>query len=345
MLRPILPAFAAIAFMAAAASAPPAAEAQEARELRWATSAVGSAGHRALVSLATVLNREMPTYSITVLPTPGAVASVRGYATEQFDGYYGADIAFHELADGTGRFQGFREQMQREPVQSFWAYTIEVGLGVRAGDRDSYDGWRGLAGRPLFTGPAPWDVRAQLERALAILNVGHTYVELDLGLAGSSLQEGTIDGFIIYTTGETSPAPWVTEALLTAEVAALNPTDEEMAELKQTGLDVVEVDVGAFNSDLKVEKVRLVPFFYGFHVGMEVPEDDVHRMLTVIEENAVELAQADAAFNQIKDDMVNIQRRGVIATGGAVKVHPGLARYLRDKGAWDEAWNDRIASN
>ena len=101
-------------------------------DIRWATSAVGSAGHKALVALADVLNREMPKYRITVLPTPGAIVSVKGYATGQFDGYYGADIAFYQLAHDNGRFKGFKASMKRQPVQSFWTYTTEMGIGVRA---------------------------------------------------------------------------------------------------------------------------------------------------------------------------------------------------------------------
>ncbi|AGA34981.1 TRAP transporter solute receptor, TAXI family precursor [Thioalkalivibrio nitratireducens DSM 14787] len=321
------------------------ARSEQAQELRWATSAVGSAGHRAKVALMAMLNREMPDYSITVLPTPGALATVRGYAVGQFDGYYGADIAFGELAANEGRFRGFRDQVQREPVQSFWAYTMEVGLGVRTADRDRFGGWGDLEDRPVFTGPAPWDVRATLERAMNALDVGHRYVEVDLGLVASSLSGGAIDAFVIYSTGEASPAPWVIEALLSTDVAALNPSDDEIARLEAAGLEVVRVDAEAFQADLGVDEVVLAPFFYGFHVGLEVPEDDVYRMLTVIEAHADELARSDAAFRQIRDDMVEIQRRGVAASVDSVRVHPGLARYLREHDAWNEDWDDRIAGS
>src|SRR5690554_1548862 len=125
---------------------PAPAAAQDTQELRWATSSVGSAGHRALVSLSQVLNRNMDEISITVMPTPGAAASVRGFAAGQFDGYYGADVAFHEIAGDTGRYKGF-EQGENELLQSFWAYTLEMGLGVRAEDIGEMDGWRSLSGR------------------------------------------------------------------------------------------------------------------------------------------------------------------------------------------------------
>lgn len=332
-----------VAAGAVAIAAPTPGSAQEITQLRWATSAVGSAGHRALVSLMTMLNREMPDYSITVLPTPGAAATLRGYATGQFDGYYGADIAFHEIADNTGRFEGFGDQIENELLQSFWTFTLEVGLGVRAADRDQYEGWRDLAGSPVFTGPAPWDVRAALERPMQILEVGHEYIELDTGLAGSSLAEGTIDAFIVYTTGGGAPAPWVTEAMLGTDVAVLNPSDEELATLEEAGVTLVDIDAGAFETDIHTDSAKLVPFYYGFHVGANVSEDDVYRMLTLIEEHSDELVRADPGLSQINDDMVGLQRRGIEATGEAARIHPGLARFLREHDAWDEAWDDRVA--
>jgi TRAP-type uncharacterized transport system substrate-binding protein len=319
------------------------ADAQDVTQLRWATSAVGTSGHRAKVALMAMLNREMPEYSITVMPTGGAAATIRGFATGQFDGYYGADVAFHEIAADGGRFEGFRDQIENELVQSFWAFTLEVGLGVRAADAENYEGWGDLAGSPVFTGPAPWDVRAALERPMNLLEVGHEYVELDTGLAGQSLADGTIDGFIVYTTGGASPAPWVTEAMLSTDVHVLNPSEAEIEQLQAAGVELMEVEAGAFETEIGVETAMLVPFYYGFHVGLDVPEDDVYRMLTLIEEHVEELVASDPGLSQIQDDMIGVQRGGIISTGDAARIHPGLARYLRERDGWDEAWDDRVA--
>src|SRR5690625_3231793 len=248
MKHPILSLAAGVAAVGlSAALVPSPATAQDTQELRWATSSVGSSGHRALVSLSQVLNSKMDEISITVMPTPGAAASVRGFSAGQFDGYYGADVAFHEIAGDTGRYKGF-EEGENELVQSFWAYTLEMGLAVRAGDDEELEGWRSLSGRPVFTGPAPWDTRAALERAMNALDVGHEYVELDTGLAAQSLENGTVDAMSIYTTGETSPAPWVQEALMTTDAKVLNPTDEEIAELEEAGIQVVRVSGESFDN-------------------------------------------------------------------------------------------------
>jgi uncharacterized protein len=316
----------------------------DAEQISWATSDVGSAGYTALVNLAALLNREWEGYSVDVLPTAGAVQSVVGYATGEFDGYYGADIAFYEMAEGIARFEGFADQAERMPVQSFWAYPLETGLAIHERDADSITSWADLGGEPVFTGPAPWDVRANLERAMNAIDVGHEYVELDTGVAGSSLEDGTISGLIAYTTAETNPPPWLTESELQTDMRILNPSDDEVAALEAAGFEVVGVDTGGFETDMGVDTAMFVPFFYGFHVGTEVSEDAVYAMLNVIEANADELAAADSSYAVLAADVVEFQRRGVEASVDDIEVHPGLARWMDEKGVWDSAWDDRIAT-
>jgi hypothetical protein len=313
------------------------------KELSWGTSAVGTSGHRALISLASLLSRELKGYRVNVLPTPGAIATVKGYATGQFDGYYGSDIAFHEMARDTARFKGFRAQMKREPVQSFWAFTLEVGLGILARDRNKYKQWRDLSGERVFTGPLPFDTRATLERAMAAAGLKHTYVEIDLAVAGSALDRGDIKALSVYTAGHTSPPPWLVEAQLGTDLAILNPSPSEIEMIRKAGMQVLEVSPKVFKKSVHVDKMLLVPFYYGFHVGLEIPENDVYRMLTVIEKNVDELAKSDASFSQIKAGMARFQRDGVESSIDDVLVHPGLARYMKERGVWDSKWDKRIA--
>lgn len=332
-----------IAFAAVLTATWGAAAWSQVKELPWGTSAVGSAGHKALVVLAELLNREMPKYRITVQPTPGAIVTVKGYATGQFEGYYGADIAFYELRNDTRRFAGFGASMKRQPVQSFWTYTTDMGMAVQMRDKDKYKSWRDLTGKALFTGMPPWDTRAQLERAFDALGVKYKYRQVDLSAAGSLLQSGGIDGFALYTTGESAVPPWITEASLATDWAAVNPSAEEIAALKKAGFAVLELKPEIFRRDVHADKVVLLPFYYGFHVGLEVPENDVYSMLTIIEKNVAELAKADSSFAQIAKDMSGFQRRGVTAAADLVPIHPGLAKYMREKGVWDAKWDARVA--
>ena len=56
------------------------------KDIRWGTPPVGTSGHKAMVILSSILNKEMPQYRISVLPTAGAITTVKGYATHEYDG-------------------------------------------------------------------------------------------------------------------------------------------------------------------------------------------------------------------------------------------------------------------
>ncbi len=316
----------------------------QAKDIRWGTARVGSSGHRAITNLVEVLKDKVPGYRFTVQPTPGAIVTIKGYATGQFEGYYGSDVAFYELANNINRFKGFKEKMKRQPVQSFWAYTIEQGVAIHARDKGKIKQWRDLSGKRVFTGPRPWDTRAQLERAFKTLGINHDYMEVSINTAGSLLEQGRFVAFGLYANAEATTAPWITEASLQTDWAALNPSAEEVKILQDAGFKVVEVSTTVFGKKkAHVDKVTMLPFYYGLHLGLDVPEEDMYRILKIIEANVAELAKRDKGFKQIEKDMPGMQRRGVEAAADLVPIHPGLAKYMREKGVWDSKWDSRIA--
>jgi TRAP-type uncharacterized transport system substrate-binding protein len=247
------------------------------------------------------------------------------------------------MATDCCRFKDFKSRIQRQPVQSFWSNTIEVGLAVHVRNKDKIKKWADLNGKRVFTGPLPFDTRAQTERALAAVGVKFNYVQVDLATVGSQLESGALDAMSIYTGSESAPPPWLAEASLAADWAALNPSAEEIAEIKKKGLAVVEVSPKVFNRDTHTDKVVETPFFYGFDVGLEISEDDVYKMLNILEKNAADLAKIDPTFAQIAKDMKGFQKRGVESSWELVPIHPGLAKWMREKGVWDAKWDSKVA--
>ena len=297
----------------------------EPKDIRWGTGPIGSSGGKALVVLADVLNKEMPEYRITVLPTPGAVQTVKGFATGEFDGYYGSDVALREFATDSGRFKGFKAQAKRVPVQSLWCYTLDVGLAIKAANRDTIKDWSDLSGKDVYTGPLPFDTRKHLENALAAIGVRHVYKQVDLATAGSQLNSGSIKAMIIYAAGGKTPPPWISEASLAVDWAALNPSANELAKLKTAKFATVEIDPASFKrSSTYAKQVTLLPFYWGFDVGLNVPEADLYRMLKVIEKHADELGTLDPSFREIGGGrMADFQKRALESTGDLVPIHPG----------------------
>jgi hypothetical protein len=224
-----------------------------------------------------------------------------------------------------------------------WIYTTDMGVAVHARDKGKFKSWKDAAGKAFFMGNPPWDTRAQIERAFEALGVKYQYRQVDLSAAGSLLQSGGIDGMALYTTGEAAVPPWIVEASLATDWAALNPSAAEIAVLKNAGFTVIELKPEIFKRDVHADKVVLLPFYYGFHVGLEVPENDVYRMLTLVEKNVAQLAKADPSYAQVAKDMTGFQRLGVTSAANLLPIHPGLAKYMREKGVWDAKWDARIA--
>jgi TRAP-type uncharacterized transport system substrate-binding protein len=296
--------------------------------------------------LADLLNKEMPQYRISVLPTPGAVTTVKGFATGEFDGYYGSDVALKELASDSGRFKGFKPNVKIQPVQSLWCYTLDVGVAIKASDRDTIKKWGDLTGKDVYTGPLPFDTRKHLENALAALGVKHIYKQVDLSTAGSQLNSGSIKGMIIYAAGGQTPPPWISEANLAVDWAALNPSADEIAKLKAKGFAFEQVDASNFHKkEVYTKKITLSPFYWGFDLGMKVPADDMYKMLTIIEKHADELAKLDPSFRQIGGGkMAAFQKQALETTADLVPIHPGLAKYLKAKGMWDSKWDSHVTA-
>lgn len=330
-------AFIAAAFTASAQTPP--------KDIRWGTGPVGSSGGKALVVLANALNKEMPELRITVLPYPGAVGTVKGVATGELDGYYGSDVALKELAADSGRFKGFKSHIKVQPVQSFWSYTLDVGLAIKASNRDKIKNWEDLTEKQVYTGPLPFDTRLYLEDAMAALGVKHIYKQVDLSTAGSQLNGGSIDAMIIYAAGGKTPPPWIAEASLAVDWAVLNPSADEVAKLKAKGFGIVQVDPANFHKkELYVDKVTLLPTHWGFDLGMSVSTDEMYKMLTVIDKNSDELAKLDPSFREIGNgNMAAFEHQTLELTWNLVPIHSGLARFLKEKGQWDSKWDGNVA--
>jgi len=305
-------------------------------QLRWGTASVGSAGYTALALIADVINKYMPEVEITVVPTAGAVASMKQYSTGDLEGCYVSDPSFKEFYTSSGRFAGFKPG--RYPVQTFWSYTLEIGIAISKKNVDKYKSWSDLNGTKMFTGPAGWDVGVILREMLDTLNIKYQHVELDFNMIGDALEKGTIEATIIYTTSRSSLPDWARQLELSTDIVILNPSPEEIKKLEQAGFVIVDVDTkNVFTRDVGVSKMYARAFFYGFHTGVEVPEDIVYKMLKTLEAHANELAQLHPMFKDLAADFAGFQAKAVGANAN-IPVHPGLARYLKEKGLWNDAW-------
>jgi uncharacterized protein len=215
---------------------------------------------------------------------------------------------------------------------------LEAAEVVPADQADQYSSWGDFAGEPVFFTPAGYMNWLNMGRIFAALGYEQNHVEIDSATLADALEAGSIVGAAAYTTAGASLPTFWREAELRADITAINPSEEEVETLRAAGLSVVEIDPEvAFSQDLGVERALAVPIYFAYNVRADMDEEVVYQMLTVFHDNIDRLVDGDAGFGPLASDFVGTQAAGVAANPD-IPVHPGLARFLEEHGAWDDSW-------
>ena len=306
--------------------------------MRWATSDVGSYGYAVASYMVDFLNRELPEqYVVTVHPYPSTTAAKKAAMDGEAEISYTADVGMVEYFARTGPYEGYEPDVG-DLVHTFYAYPMETFLVTTEAMADEYSTYADFDGEPVFFTPAGFMNWLNLHRIFDALGYENNHVEIDSSAVADAMQAGTIVGAGSYTTAGTSLPTWWREAELRVDLHAVEFTDDELALLDEAGLSVSEIDPSvAFSQDLGVDTIQGVPILFGYNVRADIDEDFVYQMLTIFEDNMESLVTLDGGFGPLAEDFVGTQTGGIRAAP-EIPVHPGLARFLEERDAWDDAW-------
>lgn len=316
--------------------------------IRWNTADVGSYGYSVASLMVELLNRELPnklegTYTVTIHPFPATGAGMKAAMEGDGDIAYTADVgmtqvyaaeAAYSLEDWPGRADADLL------VHSFYAYPMETSLAVHKDNADNFQSWSDFDGEPVFFTPAGFMNWLNMGRIFRALDIEFNHTEIDSGMVADALRDGSIVGAAIYTTAGRSLPTYLREAemRLADELVAVSPTDEEVAKLEAAGLAVLEIDATVpFSTDVGTEMYKAVPILFAYNVMAHTPAEFVKAKLEIFEENADQLAEWEPGFGPLAADFVGMQVSGIRANPD-IPVHPGMAEFLQERGAWDDSW-------
>jgi TRAP-type uncharacterized transport system substrate-binding protein len=264
-------------------------------------------------------------------------------ATMDGDGEIGytADVGMAELYAGEGGFKNYTPS-KTKMVHTWYAYPMESFMAVSAKNADKYKCWKDFSGKPVFFTPAGFMNWMNFRRVYKTLGYDFKHVQIDPKTQSDALQAGTITGAVAYTTAGRSLVPYWKETEIRMDVTVINPCPDEVAKLKAGGLAVETVDPkNAFTKNVGVEQIQGVPILFAYNARPDLPEDVVYKILVAFDKNKDKLAASDAGFGPMAKDFVGMQVNGISANPD-IAVHPGLAKFLKEKNAWNDKW--KIAS-
>ena len=315
------------------------AAAAEKKMWRWGTANPGAYGYKISAFMSDFLRRGMPDYDVTVYPYVSTTANIKSFLVGELESTYSAEPGLRKLYSFKKPFKGFEPNVKQMPVQSLWSYTMETHILTLPKNKDKFRTWQDLDGKKIFMTKAGYMNHINIFRAMEDINgVDVTHVEVDMSKVADALRRGTIDATAAYTTATVSLASWLKVLDVASPLQGVNPTPEQIKKLTAAGFTPVKINIKkAYTSDLGVEELYGVPFYFGYHHGLNFPAEDVYRALKVFEAGAPALLKLDPGFGPLAKDFAGFQVKGIQSIP-EVPVHPGLAKYLKEKGLWDPAW-------
>jgi len=306
---------------------------------RWGTSDPSAYGYRVSAFMSDFLRRGMPDYDVTVYPFVSTTASVKSFLMGELESTYIAEPGFETLYSFVKPFEGIEDKVKQMPVQSLWAYTMETHILTLPENKDKYRTWQDLDGKKIYMTKAGYMNHINIFRAMRdICGLKIEHVEVDASKAADALRAGTVDAVASYTTALVSLPTWAKAMDVATPLQGVNPTPEQIKKLTAAGFAPVKINMKkAYTRDLGVSELYGIPFFFGYHHGTLFPEAGVYEALKVFEAAGKELVQLDPGFEPLAADFAGFQVSG-IKSMPYVPVHPGLAKYLKEKGLWDPAW-------
>jgi len=315
----------------------------ERKSIRWATSSTGSYGYKVAAQMTKVLEEALGgEYTVTVNPYPSTTAAMKAAMNGDGEIAYTADVGMTEVYEGTGAFKDFKAA-KSNLIHTWYAYPMESFMTAHASRAAQFKSLGDFSGKPVFFTPAGFMNWLNFMRIFKTLGYKFNHVQIAEAAQGDALSAGTVLGAVAYTTAGRSLASYWRETELRTEIRVINPSADEVSKLKAANLAPVEIDPAkAFSKDVGVKTILGVPLLFAYNVRADMPEDVVYRMLGSFYKERDNLAKADPGFGPMAKDFVGMQVTGINANP-TVPVHAGMAKFLKEKNAWNPKW--KIAGN
>jgi TRAP-type uncharacterized transport system substrate-binding protein len=281
----------------------------------------------------------MPDYDVTVYPYVSTTANIKSFLVGDLESTYSAEPGLRKLYSFKKPFKGFEPNVKQMPVQSFWSYTMETHILTLPKNKDKFRTWEDLDGKKIYMTKAGYMNHINIFRAMTDINgLKIKHVEVDMSKVADALRAGTIDATAAYTTALVSLASWIKVLDVSSPLQGVNPTPEQIKKLTAAGFTPEKINMKkAYTRDLGVDELYGVPFYFGYHHGLSFPEEGVYKALKVFEAAGPAMIKLDAGFGPLAKDFAGFQVKGIQSIP-EIPVHPGLAKYLKEKGLWDPAW-------
>lgn len=320
------------------------------REVRMAAGKEGSNIYASMVGIAAVANKVLAPKGIKIVPkaTPGSTASIRMMNRGEIDFAYASTGDLADAYAGKGAFAK-GATLKVLPLQGLYYANINIVPCVKPSS--SITSFSDMAGKKFY----PFDAASSVFQLYKIIftELG-TWDSMDIrqvqGMeAADALTMGTLDVIGAHASSNGLAAvAWVRNLDAASEIRFVQPTEEEIAKLATIpNITLKYIDnkwISEKNRAFNPEKIWTATVHYAFYPSADLPEDVTYEVCKALLENSADMVDITAMMKAFHNsgDPLEWTRVG-IAEAVDIPVHPGYARYLKERGIWDNAWKEAPA--
>jgi TRAP-type uncharacterized transport system substrate-binding protein len=312
------------------------------KELRIGIGTTGSMAYVVGSLLADTIRDVFPTFGVSSYPIGGTSANTKEFIKGNLEVTYSSASDLKLLY---AREEWYKDIPQNVlmPVHTLYILTNQHIIVTTPEFKEKYrlNSWKDLDGKKVTLYSVKYENYKWYEKALKMLGVNFTHVEMDLDMIPDALKKGDIVACVTPITGGTPP-PWVLSLFTKVKTVAIYPSEDEVKVLEKAGLAMswfstkkyVEYGVDT----LGVEKAFGVVLVTGWNTHPKfMSEDEVYKLLKTMISKKDELAKMTTYFSEFAEDPIGVQVTA-ISTAPEIPVHPGLARLLKEYGVWRSEW-------
>ena len=309
--------------------------------LKMGTSKEGSSGYVSNVALARVATKYVPGLTYVSVPTAGSLASnlFFGKGTGQIDGCYPSTVDMHDMWHNIGIYKG---KMKWLPYQMIGAGAANFMLITKQG-RGDINCIKDLAGKKLYALGLGTSINMVWRLVLDKLGIVKEVKFRDMGAmdAADALSMGIIDAVGGYSASYAALSSWVRNIDARVDIKVVNPSLKER-EIITRNIPCLpsygKVPLNIFSQPVGVDKIWTFSIVWENSIGPNVKADWVYKMMKVWDEHTEELAEMSPALIQLKKEGLATYVAQVIDANPDIPVHPGTARFLKEKNSWKDTW-------
>ena len=313
--------------------------------LRLASSKEGTATYSSAVGMSAAINKHLAGKGIKMeaTPTPGSTGSVKMLPRGGVDLVFTSTWVLRDSYNNTGPFK--KSPVNKKALQGWYFATVNW-IPTTKKSNDDVNTLADLKGKKFFPYEGGSGVFAVYKYILEKLGY---WKDIDIrqlsGMeAADALKMGIIDAVGTYASASGyAAAGWVKNLDATVDLKVLNPSDKEKSLIgKIPGISAGLLPnnwLSPKNQKNNPQKLWGWSMHYGMHPGSHVPTDVMYQIYKIwIEKAQSDLAGVSAMMKAYAEmDPLKIQVRG-IEEGKDIPVHPGVAKYLKEKGLWQDHW-------